>query len=108
MNFVLVPTKYEEAREESIAFYESVMKPILEVIELEKLIRQCELDTEKGATPPVTATATRWGTAFGAAAYIYLRSPLLAFAVIKRYGFGMEGRNVRAAADAIRPCGFES
>ena len=108
INFLLVPTKYEEAREENIRFYEGVMKLMLEVIELEKLVLQCEFDTEKGATPPVTAAATRWGTAFGAAAYIYLKCPLLAFAVIKRYGFGLEERKIRAAADALLPCGFES
>ena len=70
------------------------MELIFEVIELEKLILQCGFDAEKGATPPVTVAIKRWGTAFGAAAYIYLKCPLLAFAVIERYGFGLEERKI--------------
>ena len=34
------------------------MKLVMEVIELEKLIQQCKLDIEKGATQPVTSAST--------------------------------------------------
>ena len=78
---MLVPEKRDAIRAEwrsngvedraETSFYDSVLKLVLEVIELEDLIKQCEFDVRKGATPPVTAAVTRWGTAFGALAYLY-------------------------------------
>ena len=118
INNMLVPEKRDAIRAEwrsngvedraETSFYDSVLKLVLEVIELEDLIKQCEFDVKKGATPPVTAAVTRWGTAFGALAYLYFYFALLAFAIIKVCGHAIEAVKINAAADVLKPCGFNS
>ena len=73
-------------------------------------MEQHEFDSEKGATPPVTAATTCWGTTFGASVHIYSWCPLptAALAVIKQYRFALEERKIPAEADALLPCGLES
>ena len=89
-------------------FYDQVLKLVLEVMELEDLIKQCEFDINGGATPPVTAALTRWGTALEAIAYLYRNYPLLAFAIIKRCSHGLETNKISADAVCHKPCGFDS
>ena len=107
INF-LMNKSLRDAFEAGDNFYDQVLKLVLEVMELEDLIKQCEFDINGGATPPVTAALTRWGTALEAIAYLYRNYPLLAFAIIKRCSHGLETNKISAAADCLKPCGFDS
>ena len=107
INF-LMNQSLRDAFEAGDNFYDQVLKLVLEVMELEDLIKQCEFDINGGATPPVTAALTRWGTALEAIAYLYRNYPLLAFAIIKRCSHGLEENKISAAADCLKQCGFDS
>lgn len=107
INFLLVPSLYEEISSKS-RFYSSVLDRVRADVELETLIKDCEFDRAKGVQPPVTAGMARWGTAFGAAEYLDKKGPLLTNAVIKRYGHGLEETKIEACADALKPKGFIS
>ena len=107
INFLLVPSMLEGISEKS-GFYSKILDLIREIMELDTLIKQCGFDIRRRAQPPVTAGMARWGTALGAAEYLDDKGPLLAHAVIKRYGHGLEETKIKACADALKPDGFVS
>jgi hypothetical protein len=107
MNFFMVPSLHEDIKHKT-SFYSEVMKLVLEVMELETLIEQCEFDVKKGVTPPKTAGIARWGTALEAAQYLFRNHPLIGFAIVKRFAKGREETKIQAAADTLKPCGFDT
>ena len=107
INFFMVPSQHEEIKLKT-SFYSDVMKLVLEVMELETLIEQCEFDINNGATPPKTAGIARWASAMEAAQYIFKYYPLLGLALVKRCTKGLETVKIQAAADILTPRGFES
>ena len=107
INFFMVPSQHEEIKLKT-SFYSDVMNLVLDVMELENLIEQCEFDIKNGATPPNTAGIARWASALEAAEYIFKNHPLLGLALIKRCTKGLEQNKIPAAADILTPRGFES